>query len=171
MPPHSESHNTVPTLPFGNCSSGPCLPSHGYTVTMLHHESPLYVYASACPLCTLALPSCRTTHLRQRVRCFTSASCFPITRDRSREPLFFIKFGESSKNLQVSIPGMSIDKCHFRLNRTVSRLKTRLLSFFVPQSLEPIYTGNSSSLFEVPLQGKERGGISPRFQRLVSTGR
>lgn len=166
MPPHSESHNTVPTLPFGNCSSGPCLPSHGYTVTMLHHESPLYVYASACPLCTLALPSCPTF-----ANGFVALLLVPITRDRSREPLFFIKFGEWSKNLQVSIPGMSIDKCHFRLNRTVSRLKTRVLSFFVPQSLEPIYTGNSSSLFEVPLQGKERGSISPRFQRLVSTGR
>lgn len=137
-----------------------------------NHAAP-WISTLCIRVCVSPVHACSSllSHLRQRVRCFTSASCFPITRDRSREPLFFIKFGKSSKNLQVSIPGMSIDKCHFRLNRTVSRLKTRLLSFFVPQSLEPIYTGNSSSLFEVPLQGKERGGISPRFQRLVSTGR
>lgn len=45
--------------PSGTALRGHASPSqpHGYTVTMLHHESPLYVYASACPLCTLALPS------------------------------------------------------------------------------------------------------------------
>ena len=78
--------------PSGTALRGHASPSqpHGYTVTMLHHESPLYVYASACPLCTLALPSsvvvARSTfangfvalllHELHRVPCFPTLRSF-----------------------------------------------------------------------------------------------